>query len=111
MAEYIKRESVVDIISEKQKELCPVGLYGRNHVYGSDREKYDNWEEIIDAVENIPAADVVPIVHARWMQDDCDDNCWVCSACGEIWDFLEGTPKQNNANYCPACGAKMKGEK
>lgn len=62
MGKYIDREAAVAVIEEKQKELCPVGRYGRNYVYGSDREKYDNWEEIIDALENLPAADVVEVV-------------------------------------------------
>ena len=62
MDEYIKREVAIAIIEEKQKELCPVGRYGRGYVYGSDREKYDAWDEIIDALENIPAADVAPVV-------------------------------------------------
>ena len=60
MDEYIKREAAIAIIEEKQKELCPVGRYGRGYVYGSDREKYDAWDEIIDALENIPSADVAP---------------------------------------------------
>ena len=54
MDKYIKLEAAVAIIEEKQKELCPVGRYGRGYVYGSDREKYDAWDEIIDALENIP---------------------------------------------------------
>lgn len=62
MAEYIKREAAIAIIEEKQKELCPIGRYGRGYVYGSDREKYDAWDEIIDALENIPSADVAPVV-------------------------------------------------
>jgi hypothetical protein len=62
MDEFIKREAAIAIIEEKQKELCPVGRYGRGYVYGSDREKYDAWDEIIDTLENIPAADVVPVV-------------------------------------------------
>lgn len=62
MDKYIKLEAAVAIIEEKQKELCPVGRYGRNYVYGSDREKYDAWDEIIDALENIPSADVAPVV-------------------------------------------------
>lgn len=65
MAEYIKREAAIAIIEEKQKELCPVGRYGRGYVYGSDREKYDAWDEIIDALENIPAADVAPVVRCK----------------------------------------------
>jgi hypothetical protein len=65
MAEYIKLEDAIAIIEEKQKELCPVGRYGRGYVYGSDRDKYDAWDEIIDALENIPSADVVPVVRCE----------------------------------------------
>ena len=65
MAEHIKREAAVAIIEEKQKELCPVGRYGRGYVYGSDREKYDAWDEIIDALENIPSADVAPVTRCK----------------------------------------------
>lgn len=65
MAEYIKLEDAIAIIEEKQKELCPVGRYGRGYVYGSDREKYDAWDEIIDALENIPSANVAPVVRCK----------------------------------------------
>ena len=50
----IDAEKAIEIIEAKQKELCPVGRYGRNYVYGTDRERYDAWEEIIDALENMP---------------------------------------------------------
>ena len=53
----IKADDVIAIIEEKQKELCPVGRYGRNYVYGTDREKYDAWNEIIDVIENLPTVD------------------------------------------------------
>ena len=70
MDEYLKREAAIAIIEEKQKELCPVGRYGRGYVYGSDREKYDAWDEIIDALENIPAADVAPIEALERLRDE-----------------------------------------
>lgn len=79
MAKYIKLEDAIAIIEEKQKELCPVGRYGRGYVYSSDRDKYDAWDEIIDALENIPTADVVPVVRC----EDCafsQLDGWVC--CG-----------------------------
>lgn len=65
MAEYIEREAAVAVIEAKQKEICPVGRYGRGYVYGFDREKYDAWDEVIDAFESIPAADVAPVVRCR----------------------------------------------
>ena len=61
MARAIDLDKAIEIIEEKQKELCPVGRYGRNYVYGSDREKYDAWEEIIDALENLPTLTQPPI--------------------------------------------------
>lgn len=68
MTEYIDREAAIAIIEEKQKELCPVGRYGRGCVYGTDREKFDAWDEIINDLENIPAADVAPVTRCK----DCD---------------------------------------
>jgi len=32
-----------------------------------------------------------------------------CSVCGE-WYRMDGTPEQEDMNYCPNCGAKMRGE-
>ncbi len=37
-----------------------------------------------------------------------DEQTWECSECGEPWIFIEGTPSENNANYCPNCGADMR---
>ena len=103
MAEYIKLEDATAIIEEKQKELCPVGRYGRGYVYGTDREKYDAWEEILDALENLPAADVAPVVHGRWVSNGIPDSILSgCSACG----FSCGA---SSFRYCPNCGARMNG--
>lgn len=107
MAEYIKLEDAIAIIEEKQKELCPVGRYGRGYVYGSDREKYDAWNEIIDALENISSADVVPVVHAEWVVCGDGDNIpWMCSHCGKTTAHKY---KVIYGKYYPHCGVKMDG--
>lgn len=33
---------------------------------------------------------------------------WQCTKCKVLMD-IDGTPKENLLNYCPNCGAKMKG--
>ena len=112
MAEYIKREAAIAIIEEKQKELCPVGRYGRGYVYGSDREKYDAWDEIIDALENIPSADVAPVVYARWIRPHWKNSnyCCDCSECGgEAMHRDYQWDKNGIYPICPNCGAKMDG--
>ena len=33
-----------------------------------------------------------------------------CSACGELWSLIDGTPQDNGMNFCPNCGADMRGK-
>jgi len=62
-----------------------------------------------DLLDKIPAADVAPVVHGRWLElDDFNFNTYYdCSACGESFCFIEGVPEENLYSYCPNCGAKM----
>lgn len=54
-------------------------------------------------IRKLPAADVVPVVHGRKIEDG-DIGCfWLCSLCGECLPY--------GANYCHNCGAKMDGGK
>lgn len=47
----------------------------------------------------------------KWIEKDGWDGdvYYDCSACGESWTTIEGTPWDNDMNYCPHCGAKMEG--
>ena len=45
----------------------------------------------------------------HWEDFDCG-NSYRCTSCGEIWTLNDGTPAKNNMNYCPKCGADMRGE-
>ena len=68
----------------------------------------DGCETDIELLDEIPAADVAPVVHGRWIKDDflSDDvnNAEKCSQCGELIGWFGNLP-----NYCPNCGAKMDG--
>lgn len=65
MSEYIACDAAIAIIEEKQKELCPVGRYSRHYVYGTDRERFDAWQEIIDALVTSKTADVEEVVRCK----------------------------------------------
>lgn len=56
---YVSKDEVISLLEDKQRELCPVGRYGRGWVYGSDREEYDRWQELIDQVEALKTVGVV----------------------------------------------------
>lgn len=56
MIEYISRSAAIAILEERQKETCPLGLWGRR--YANDVAAYDYWEELIDAVNALPVLEV-----------------------------------------------------
>lgn len=80
MAEYIDRE--------KAKSLLHI-----EYEYAA--------EQLLD---EIPTADVAPVVHGRWDILDGYKTRRVCSVCG--WDAPE---YGKFYSYCPNCGAKMDG--
>ena len=56
--------------------------------------------------EPAPAADVRPVVRGRWIEKPyLLGTTNVCSVCGENYGMPHG-----KYNFCPNCGADMKGE-
>lgn len=79
------------------------------------RDRVDSRERIANLVKSmptikktIPAADVVPVVHGRWLPIVSYNNTYKCSECGRllvnITDGLSMVAK--HYPYCH-CGAKM----
>ena len=56
MTEYINKNDAIAILEEGQKATCPVGRWGRS--YANDVEAYDDWDELIDAVNALPVLEV-----------------------------------------------------
>lgn len=56
-------------------------------------------EQLLD---EIPADDVAPVVHGRWVRKKWT---FVCPNC----DYVDAYPFDDRYNYCPNCGAKMDG--
>lgn len=85
MAEYIDREAAI------------------NAVFGAMADG----RAVFPALNNLPAADVRPVVKGRWELDSDPGEPWryVCNICGEkTKDTVMGKPR---ANFCPYCGAEM----
>ena len=89
MVDYMERETAIKAI---EKADCAV--------IADDAEscKTDYLREII---KSVPAADVAPVVHGRWVFGG--DGCVICSKCNEE------ESNDNHRNFCPNCGAKMDG--
>lgn len=57
--------------------------------------------------EKFPAADVAPVVHGKWIPivsyfHGKPDGRYYCSECRRVVNKLD--------NFCPSCGADMRGE-
>lgn len=85
MEEYIEREAVEKFIED-----------GLNNPDVNKRFGHDAIE-IMAEVHYMPAADVAPVVHGRWVHHD--DGVVTCSKCGNA--------ESSDSYYCRYCGAKM----
>lgn len=72
----------------------------------------DEWmlavESDMGVIKAIPAADVVPVVHGRWLLIVSYNNTYKCSECGRLLvDIADGLKMvAKHYPYCH-CGAKM----
>lgn len=60
-------------------------------------------------IEKYKSANISPVRHGHWIEQEnwaLDDYYYTCSACGEDYNTIYGTP---DYNFCPNCGAKMDG--
>lgn len=92
MAEYIKREAAVKAV--EKYGLTNGVVWGRHTGLAIC---------IASEIAEIPAADVAPVVHARWMpfHSDVAGDIQYCPACGVGFGA--------KTDYCPHCGARMNG--
>ena len=59
-------------------------------------------------VEEMPLADVAPVVHGKWVPSEENPSFLVCSACRDCY-VVDEWADGKKWMYCPNCGAKMDG--
>ena len=67
---------------------------------------HKGYVQAIEDLADIPAAKVAPVRHGYWIEQ-CEESLYSCSACSTEWVTIEGTPKENDMDFCPHCGARM----
>lgn len=94
--EYIRKQDAVDEINVNADGLEQNG--GIPYAQGS--------RAMAIVVEQMPSADVAPVVHAHWIRHENADvlegyevPMFECSKC-RAW-------KEDDSDFCPDCGAKM----
>lgn len=99
MAEYIEREAVLKVVEK----------YGlTNGLNGFTLGRHTGLAVCIASeIVDIPAADVAPVVHGRWMKHIKGGT--LCSRCGSYTQHNGDVLDMSKAIACPWCGAKMDG--
>ena len=104
MAEYIKREALIDAV----ESIDWYSVYKGKLTAGAPNTENALYKasSIYAVIDNAPSADVAPVRHGRWVEKEkyTFGIMYDCSLCeNRILD--NGHPW----NYCPNCGAKMDG--
>lgn len=93
MAEYIEREDAIGMLRGSAIAKYPLSFYFG--IFAS-----------ADELEKLPAADVAPVRHGRWISIICSYGTPKCSVCDWSIPYSEDS-RLDATNYCPNCGAKM----
>ena len=100
MAENIEREAAIEKLNKLCDRVCQYSKAQRKYMCGAC-PLGDAFTVIED---DIPAADVRPVVRGKWVQGDMPTyGGYKCSVCGANTVLYK-------ANFCPNCGADMREE-
>ena len=125
MSEYIKMEAALEICETEYRDRL------RMFDYCGDTVAWNIGSEI----KALPAADVAPVVHGRWIEhEETPEDAYrhhKCSECNvnapfdynmrEDWDegmdgewyslgLVDDGINEHLTDYCPNCGARMDGD-
>lgn len=95
-----------DLISREALMQFPIRRDHYDRENGSE-EFISGIETVLEYAESLPAIDVVPVVHGRWIEAKGAIRCSECMN-EPLYDY-NGRLKLSKA--CPTCGAKMWKEK
>lgn len=99
--EYIERGALIERLKFKRDN--EPNLDGRKR-YGLD--------SAISQVRKAPTADVAEVRRGEWINNN-GKTLYVCSECGKVcpYDASADLVEYWTCNFCPNCGANMRGEK
>lgn len=110
MKEYIEREAAILALGDEPVVWDDYDMDGRAQSYA--------WSAHRRGIERVPAADVAPVRHGRWIFKEDDKMPWctqaICSECGAVVENNShlSTPDLQQYfvgenKYCRRCSARM----
>ena len=111
MDEYISKTKFEELMRKKARNNFDLYYADKSKHY---HDKAIGYNTAADEAHDFPTADVQPVKHGYWEEltdyGGWGDTHYRCSVCGEEWYLEDGTPQQNNMNFCPRCGSRMDGD-
>lgn len=95
---YVPKSDILDLITKE-------------HESGGFTD-YSNYSNLWDEVDDMPAADVQPVLRGKWESEHYNEmiQCYeaYCSECG--YASTDEYHITDNHKYCEYCGARMDGD-
>lgn len=94
---YVKTDDIVSYCEEMARD------------YELTNPSYsDACSDIGNKCLDLSNKNITEVKHGKWVEKSYGGYNWnfMCSECG----FLDGFPMKERLNFCPNCGADMKGE-
>jgi hypothetical protein len=106
----VRNEVIKEYIEREKVQSCLEDL-SNQQLIGNDNDTFISLPQALDIIEELPAADVVEVRRGEWVEkNDCwGDTYYDCTACNESFCLIDGSPVLNLFNFCPNCGADMRG--
>lgn len=98
-----------------RKDLFGNGLdYSYSCMLGATEFPYPWIRQMEERASDCPLVEIEERKVGKWILIDEGKNIWKCTKCIELgkedwWQLNSGTPQDNKMDYCPHCGAEMRG--
>lgn len=103
MSDLIDRQAAIDALADY--------IHNVDKVMGTGHLNADDCKDAAASVfEELPSAEPKR-KKGKWIKENCRGQAYKCSACGNYLDFRGVNAGRGDANFCPNCGADMRGVK
>lgn len=107
---YIDKEN---LIKELEKHFDILRGEDGRLLYSDHICTGEDVDDLLELVKDLPTADVIEVKRGKWKikRDEYDCEYMVCSCCKEEFYPFDADTVDTTPNYCPNCGADMRGGK
>lgn len=102
-----------DYISRKAVKRQILNSFVTDEFCSTEADTFIADNLILKEIDKVPTADVQEVKRGKWVDREADlgYEVYQCSVCKEEYCLETGSSQENGYNFCPICGADMRGDK